>query len=320
MTPEISVVVATHNRAASLPQVLADLARQQTGGEFRFEVVVADNVSTDGTRAAVERLAAGYPVPLTYVYEPRQGKAYALNTALGRTSGEWVAFTDDDVSVEPTWLQTIWRAAREHGADGIGGPVRPLWVGPRPAWLSDTLLRQLGVVDYGPAVFQAFSRETPFIGPNMAYRRALFLEHGGFEPADPGEDSEWYLRMLRAGRKLIYQPAAVVMHKIDGRRLTPRALGRRFFRHGRGYGVKLQQDLAGRRVCRVPLWVIRLYAELHVHAARAWLAGDRSGALWHWLRREIYRGVIAQCVADWWGHVPAPRPKPFIANRSVRDR
>ena len=107
--------------------------------------------------------------------------------------------------------------------------------------------------------------------------------------------------MLDAGCKLIYQPSAAVLHKIDGTRLTPQALARRFFRHGRGYGVRLQRsDEAGRRLCGIPLWVIRLYGELHWEALRSWRSGDADAARWHWLRRHIYRGVMTQCASDWW--------------------
>ena len=95
--PDFSVILPTRNRAGQLSGALAHLARQETGGAFTYEVVVIDNGSTDDTRATVERVAAGYPVPLVYVYESRAGKPQALNAGMQAATGSLFAFLDDDV-------------------------------------------------------------------------------------------------------------------------------------------------------------------------------------------------------------------------------
>ena len=311
---DVTVIIATWNRAQFLEETLRDLARQVTGDRFTYDVIVVDNNSTDETKCVVEALRPSFPVELTHLFEGRQGKGYALNRALAIARGEVVAFTDDDVALQPTWLSALHRTFQEHHADGVGGPVRPLWIGTRPAWLSDDMLNQLGMRDYGPSTFHVEPGKVRFIGPNMAFRRALFARYGGFSPSELGQDADWFLRVLRHGHRLVYQPAACVQHKIDTARLTERAFAQRLFRHGRGYGIWLQEQPTGRTICRISYWVIRLYFQLHAGALWCWLKGDVAQARWQWFRRHIYHGVVVQCLFDWYRGTPLPRSRPVIVS------
>ena len=322
VTPTISVIIATRDRAESLREVLTDLAAQATEGQFTYEVLVADNESTDGTKALVERLAATFPVPLVYLFEGRRGKAFALNMAIAKAQGEWIALTDDDVRIGPTWLSTIHQTAHAFHADGVGGPTKPLWVGDRPHWLSDRLVRQLGIVDYGPNPFRVMDARTLFIGPNAAYRKILFTRHGGFdeERNHASQDVEWFLRVLRAGYTMIYQPQAALYHKVDARRWTPRTLAHRFFQHGRGSSLGLQEQGTARTLCRVPLWVVRYWLTLHWEAAACWLRGEQDEALWHWLRRYFYLGAMWYCFEDWAQRRPMRRARPAIVAEPVSPK
>ncbi len=311
---DVTVIIATRNRAVTLRHVLDDLANQQVEGSLRYEVVVADNGSTDETAAIVGDVAAHYPVPLRLCHEPTPGKSHALNRGLAHADGTLLVFTDDDVVLPPTWLAALVRAVRDHDADGAGGPVHPLWISPRPAWLADATLRQLGMVDHGPDEFVATSTATTLIGPNCAYRKQLFERYGGYLPGF-AQDAEWFGRVLTAGAKLVYQPAARIAHRIDGAQLTRRGLARRFLGHGYSYGTRL--PVGGRAVCGVPVWVIRLYAGLHVKALAAWLRGDAAEGWWQWLRRSIYHGVMRARYERWRG-VPVIQPPRVLAMSESR--
>jgi GT2 family glycosyltransferase len=209
-------------------------------------------------------------------------------------------FTDDDIVLPPMWLHGLCRTLIDYEADGAGGPVTPRWIGPRPAWLGEPLLRQLGVADHGPIPFLVTTPKHPLIGGNCAYRRRLFAEHGGFSITDPAEDCEWFLRMLRAGRRLAYQPTAGVWHTIQAAALSPRTVSRRLFRQGRGHAMRAGfAERPGRRVCRIPLWVLREYAALYVAGAAYALRGRVHEALWCWFQRDLYHGLMAQCLRDW---------------------
>src|SRR5262249_15079966 len=100
-----SIVIATYNRAALLHDTLDSLARLRTAAPW--EVIVVDNNSPDHTRSVIEAAAPAYPVPLRYAFEPEQGRSAALNRGFRLAAGEIVVTTDDDVRVNPDWLNTI---------------------------------------------------------------------------------------------------------------------------------------------------------------------------------------------------------------------
>src|SRR4051812_11023605 len=103
-SPFISIVIATKNREALLDETLAALAAQQWPRD-RFEVLVADNGSTDDTRAVVQSAARRAGAPrITYRYVATPGKSHAVNALFEEVNGELIALTDDDVLPEPDWL------------------------------------------------------------------------------------------------------------------------------------------------------------------------------------------------------------------------
>ena len=133
-----SVVIATYNRAAELRDTLNSLAALQPDGPW--EVVVVDNNSSDDTATVHHGGRKGFPVPLRYVHEAVQGRSAALNTGIRHASGEIIVTTDDDVRVEPDWLDRAGRGSRAplvrlrgwtrpadlarcHGPDWLAGPA-----------------------------------------------------------------------------------------------------------------------------------------------------------------------------------------------------
>ena len=67
-------------------------------------MLVVDNNSSDQTREVVEEFADRYPGRFRYLFEPQPGKSYALNSGIREARGTVLAFIDDDVTVEPSWL------------------------------------------------------------------------------------------------------------------------------------------------------------------------------------------------------------------------
>ncbi len=222
VAPDWTVIVATYNRAESLCQTLKTLAFQATDGQFTYEVLVSDNGSTDHTRAAVKALQPDFPAPLRYCYEGRRGKSWALNTGIAHARGRFLAFTDDDVLATPTWLARLWQCFREEAADAIGGKVVPRWTAPRPAWLTDEMVRRLdslGCLDYGDRRLLKYYR---WVGGNVAIRRDVVERVGGYDVRlARTQDTEYYQRCRRAGLTIVYEPTAVVQHQIGPERMTP---------------------------------------------------------------------------------------------------
>src|SRR3954468_18360158 len=124
--PVVSVVLPTHGRAGYLGVALGSLAAQDL--QEPWELLVVDDGSSDGT---AELLAErGTP---TLRFDPPRGLNAARNAGVRATSGELIAFTDDDVRVPPGWLRALVEGARRHpGADAFGGPIRARLEGPAP--------------------------------------------------------------------------------------------------------------------------------------------------------------------------------------------
>ena len=119
--PIVSVVICCHNSAALLPQTLAHLANQVVDPSARWEVVVVDNASTDGTAAVANAWPAAANAPLRVVSEPKLGLAYARARGIDEARGEIISFVDDDNWLCPTWVQTVCDVMRHHPEVGRAG-------------------------------------------------------------------------------------------------------------------------------------------------------------------------------------------------------
>src|SRR4051794_4537252 len=149
---KFSVLIATFNRAAVLRQTLESLASLAPEGSW--EVIVVDNNSLDDTRQVVETTAGTFPVSLRYVFEREPGRSAALNAGFQAARGEILVTTDDDVRVEPDWLDRIAAGFTEYHCDYLGGRVLPIWPGERPDWLParrEVICGVFAVLDYGAA-------------------------------------------------------------------------------------------------------------------------------------------------------------------------
>jgi glucosyl-dolichyl phosphate glucuronosyltransferase len=228
---DATVVVCTYNRAAFLAELLDSLRATDPSG-LTWNVIVVDNNSTDDTRQVVTSRVDGFPVPLKYLFEPRQGKSVALNTALAATDATVVVFTDDDVLVSERWLDASCRPILDDPTvDYTGGPVFPIWGRPRPSWLDgkrSDLWGTLAILDYGQESFVFEERRRVPLGANMAVRRSLIDRIGGFDPSlgRKGnsllgqEQAEFFCRSRAEGARGVYVPAASVRHHVPATRLT----------------------------------------------------------------------------------------------------
>jgi glycosyltransferase involved in cell wall biosynthesis len=193
---------------------------------YKWEVLVIDNNSTDQTREVVENFTRLYPDRFRYLFEPRQGKSHALNTGIREARGEILAFTDDDLTVEPTWLERLTAALDGNRWAAVGGRVLLQKDVAIPSWLTlhgrYSMACPLALLDCGSV---AAETTDPLIGANMAVRNILFERYGGFRtdlgppPKIRGEDTEFSLRLVRAGERIWYEPSAIVYHAIEHYRL-----------------------------------------------------------------------------------------------------
>jgi GT2 family glycosyltransferase len=225
-SPSVTVVVCTRNRPDSALVTLRGLADMR----YRpFEVVVVDNApDSDATKDAVQREFGADP-QIRYVREPRPGLSCARNRGLAEASADIVAFTDDDVRVDPWWLNGIvrgFRAAPEVAcvtgliATAELDNAAQLYFHLREGWGASCERRVFDLTEnrdesplypYSAGIFGA--------GANFAVSRAVLKEVGGFNealgagtPSGGGEDLNMFMRIVLAGHRLVYEPSAVVSH------------------------------------------------------------------------------------------------------------
>jgi glycosyltransferase involved in cell wall biosynthesis len=310
---DVTVIIATYNRCRSLEQTLRSLARQQVAGGFTWEAIVVDNNSSDGTRGVVESLPETQRGRFRYVFEGRQGKTYALNTAIAQARGEILAFTDDDVTLDPAWLMTLVTRVRDGRCAGAGGRIVPVWTDPKPRWLETEGPYRLGAVivslDLGP--HPCFFSDLLPLGANLAIRADVLERLGAFRTdLGPtvgsqirGEDSEICERLLGAGERLLYVPDAIVYHPVAKDRLRRRYFQDYYYAQGRAVtryegvpadataywgvpryllwaaGVRLARWMASCEVKRRFYHKLQFYYAVgRIAEARTLLAGNRSVA------------------------------------------
>jgi GT2 family glycosyltransferase len=256
----ISVAVCTRDRPDQLEACLARIV-EATGDDY--ELVVVDSASTtSATEEVVEQLVAkGHAVRL--VSEGRPGLSRARNAALAACHGDYVLFTDDDVLVDRNWLSATRRGlARAANVAVVTGLVPPaeLEAGAQRqfdsklAWSSRLAPDVFSMTDdrHHDFVFP-YSAGHFGTGANMAVHRRMVLDAGGFNEqlgagtrSHGGEDLEIFVRMLRGGGQLVYEPSSIAWHRHRG---DDRALRAQIFGYGSGFSAYLTalMELPGRR-------------------------------------------------------------------------
>ncbi|MFL6449637.1 MAG: glycosyltransferase family 2 protein [Bryobacteraceae bacterium] len=225
---KITVILCTYNRGETLANALSSAAGLIVPDSIDWDMLVIDNNSSDQTRDIVAEFSRRYPARFRYVFESRQGLCYARNTGVRQACGEIVAFMDDDVTVEPTWLQNLTSCLHDGDCVGAGGRILPDRMFSPPPWVpvhERYALAPLVMFDVGSEPGQL--TEPPW-GANMAFRKEVFTKHGYFRNdlgrrgncLLGGEDTEFGRRLLEAGERLRYEPSAVVYHAISEKRLT----------------------------------------------------------------------------------------------------
>ena len=248
----LSVVLCTRDRAEQLRVALGSVLAAAGPGD---QVVVVDNAPrTDATRTVVEELADDR---VTYLLEPRPGLSVARNTGVRATTGAVVAFTDDDVRVDPGWLAGVRRGfTRAERVGCVTGlvPSAELETAPqhffdaKVHWASSTAPRLFDLVEHrGSSALYPYACGVVGTGASFAVSRAAYDELGGFDEAlgagaltRGGEDLDWFVRTLLAGWTIAYEPTALVWH---WHRREMEALSDQLFGYGSGLTAYLSKHL-----------------------------------------------------------------------------
>ncbi|MEC4893885.1 MAG: glycosyltransferase [Oscillatoria sp. PMC 1051.18] len=247
----ISAVICTHNREEYLGAAIDSLLEQDFA---EYEVIVVDNASSDRTREVVEARLSN--PKLKYVYEAVTGLSVARNTGAKESSGEIIAYLDDDAVASKTWLSALIAGYQQQEKLAIAGGKVTLILPPKatyPQWLSTELAGCLGAYDLGNELVYITNPGLTPRGLNYSIRRSFLEQIGGFD-VNLGRvgknllsNEEVYMTelALKRGWQVAYLPKALVAHNVAPERLQPSW----FFRRGWWQGVSecYRQQLAGRQ-------------------------------------------------------------------------
>jgi GT2 family glycosyltransferase len=208
---QLSVVVPTYNRVASLRRMLEALARQTIAPES-FEVLVVDDGSTDGTPALVRLLEAQSPFRIRLLHQAHAGPAQARNLGVAHAAGDLVLFLDDDVLPLPDLLLEHLQAHAGRPDTVVVGPMLPPINWSRPGWVRwEERLLQVQYRELVEGKYPCTPRQ--FYTANASLSRRLFHEAHGFDPAFlRAEDVELAYRLRDLGARFIFTPSARVLH------------------------------------------------------------------------------------------------------------
>ena len=318
--PELSVVIATHNRRDLLRRCLESLA-EQTADPAGFEVIVADDGSEDGTAEMVEAFEA--PYSLRVLQLPKGGHAAAQNAALEAARGEACLLLDDDVVASPELVEGHIEGHRQHPrAIGIGALTQQ----PVAAddWYAHAYAR--GWAEHYAELANREAHWSDCYGANLSFPREAIREIGGVSTDIPSaKDFDLALRLRREGCTPVFLPRAHGVHDdqkrsdrmiVDARRAGAMhvELSRRFpeaapelLDWAAGSGPR---ERAVRRLC------LNLRAPI---APLAWLGrflpGEGRKMIWlHFVRRlAFWSGVRGAVGGDSWNLVSHERTAEAVA-------
>jgi len=322
---DISIIICTANRAADLRDTLASLAQVRRPGQI--ELLVVDNCSTDRTREVVDEAARLCAFPIRYLFEGEPGKYAALNTGIRASTGRIIAATDDDARFEVDWLERAVDGLSRYGCEFVGGRVRPVWGGSKPAWLAENNglhTKVIALLDHGDRV-REFGRGISWpLGVNVAYRRDVFDRVGLFDnrlgrkagTLRNQAQREWHLRARACGARGFYVPEMVVHHLVARERLEKQYFRRWLYWHGLSRAMLFQQrgfDMEEPELEHPPHAGETQLGGVPVHLIRKAFRTIRS-LVWHTLKRDtavafeyelwlcFFAGIVRQRWAD--RHLP----------------
>ncbi len=242
-----SIIIPTVNRSASLKRTFRSLLALNSDFDS-LEIIIVDNGSNDDTRSISNAIIEANPWKLIkYVFEPIPGLLSGRHRGLFESSGDILVFIDDDVDVDPEWLNGIIETFQDPYVHLVGGKNLPRYLCEPPQWLDHfwnsegprKWLDFISVLDFGD---EPVELDPLFIwGLNFSIRRRSLIELGGFHPDYVPKPFDYYQgnsetglawKAKEKGLKIMYQPGVVVWHRIPEHRLTFEYFEKRMFLYG----------------------------------------------------------------------------------------
>jgi succinoglycan biosynthesis protein ExoA len=224
----VSVIMPIRNEAGFIPRSLGAVLAQDYPAD-QMEVLIADGMSTDGTRDVIARLIDAAPkIPVTVVDNPGKIVPTGFNRALARATGDVIMRVDGHTVIAPGYVRECVDALRRSGADNVGGRVEAIgdgWFGRAVALATSS---RFGV---GGARWHYSDREEWVdTVPMGAWPRSVFERIGPFDEEQVrNQDDEFNYRLLSRGGKILLSPRIKLLQH---NRSTLRSLWRQYYQYG----------------------------------------------------------------------------------------
>ncbi|MDH3252388.1 MAG: glycosyltransferase family 2 protein, partial [Ignavibacteria bacterium] len=204
--PFVSVIVPAYNEQNTIARSIASVLHSDYQ---KFEVIVVNDGSTDGTEEELKPLLCDHRV--VYIGKPNGGKASALNTGIAASHGEIIFFTDADSLLRPDTLRNIVRWFIDPGIHAVCGDDTPI----EPATFLQKLLTITTHIGTG-FVRRAFSvlNVMPIISGNCGAVRKEYLDKVGGFTEIWGEDLDLTFKLHRARARIVYDWEALVFCEV----------------------------------------------------------------------------------------------------------
>lgn len=231
---KVSVVVCSYSLDTfdacreAIESVLA-----QTYEDVELVVVV------DGNEELYDRIVEQYDSITVHLNEENLGLSKSRNRGFSLATGDVIAFLDDDAVADERWVEELVSVYEAEDTIAVGGKMVSEWVAGKPSFLPEEFYWLVGVTHRGFAEPGEEVRNT--FGSNISFRREVFEEIGTFDPElgrrgslnVQAEETVFCVRMSEAfGRGVVYNPDAVVAHKVFDYRTEPTWLIERAFWQG----------------------------------------------------------------------------------------
>lgn len=246
-----AICAATLHRPIGLASLLSSIGSLHIPDYVDLRVVIVDNDSAGSARTVVDAARPRVPGDLRYVIEQRRGIPFARNAAV-RAAGDvdWIAFVDDDETVDEKWLVELLRVARDYAADVVTGPVLPRFEKVPPAWAVEGKFFERRRFATGTAIH--FARTSNVL---IAARLLTTLERPFSEALanNGGDDTHFFHRVHLDGGRIVWADEAVVEESVPSSRVRAQWLIRREYRRGNTLSLVLRdlEDSPLRRAKRV---------------------------------------------------------------------
>ena len=310
---DLSVVVATYDRPASLERTLQSCLAQANAMGLRIELVVVDNHPSQNAWPVVEALAARSPWPIRHVRELTRNMSTLRNRGFKVARGGLVAIIDDDEVAAPDWLDQLVGALRTTDADVAVGPrLARFEDGGPPAYdpQGRQFTRDLGLAD-GATIPLVTASGKPRYG--LGTGNSLFDLGRCFPNGAPamrtefgdagGEDAELFVRLHRQGRRIVWAAGARVTEAVAPHRTAAAYRLLRTRREAQHY-VAIYVDASRRPGLTRTLLLAKGVAQVAVGALSALVTAEFGSE-----RRVRARLLMAHGL----GKLTAHRPVGFIA-------